>query len=82
MSRYRVRVSGVIDLDAIPGFDPLDERPASEQLEGITTALFLRHIDAWQHLSITIRERDEAIAALGVRLESLVTKKRGLGGWE
>ena len=80
MSRYRVRVHGVIDLDEIPGYDPLDPRPAGEQLEGITTALFLRYIDAWQHLNITVRECDED-EEHGIPLESWVAWKRGHGGW-
>ena len=78
MSRYRVRVHGVIDLDTIPGYDPKDPRPASQQLEGITTALFLRHIDAWQHLVIGIYEHDRTLDPL---LQKLTTRKVGLGGW-
>jgi len=77
VSRYRVRVHGVIDLDTIPGYDPKDPRPASQQLEGITTALFLRHIDAWQHLRIGIYEHDTRDPLL----QKLITRKVGLGGW-
>ena len=77
MSRYRVLVSGVIDLDTIPGYDPKDSRPAGQQLEGVTTALFLRHIDAWQHLAIVAYERD----AVDPLLHKFMTAKRGHGGW-
>ena len=79
MSRYRVRVHGVIDLDTVPGFDPLDPRPACQQLEGITTALFLRHIDAWQHLTIDVSER--AFLRDGAIHGGPITRKVGLGGW-
>ena len=78
MTRYRVRVTGVIDLDEIPGIDPLDPRPAGEQLEGVTTALFLRYIDAWQHLTLDVIERvslDEG------RMGRHITTKHGHGGW-
>ena len=82
MSRYRVTIMGTVDLDEIPGIDPLDERPAGEQLEGITTALFLRYIDAWQHLSIYVSERDEdGQDESGPLLSRWVTSKRGHGGW-
>ena len=78
MSRYRVRVIGTIDLDTVPGFDPLDPRPAGQQLEGVTTADFLRAIDAWQHLVIGIYEHDRTRDPL---LQKLITRKVGLGGW-
>ena len=77
MSRYRVLVHGVIYLDTIPGFDPLDPRPAGQQLEGVTTADFLRAIDAWQHLRIGIYEPN----TLDPLLQKLITRKVSLGGW-
>lgn len=81
MSRYRVRVTATFDVGHLPNVR--DPETAAAELEGVTTAEFLRLVDAYKHAHITVTETRAHDTGDGeALLERFIATKRGLGGWE